>query len=452
MGFPYCSSILIKKKKFELMKNLKYIILLFVVVFISSCEISDLANPNGPSIEGVLQDATKSQLQTLVTGSEDLLRQDIGFYYDVVSIVGREYYYMTGSDPRYTGEVLGKGSSTLDNAGFYGTRPYSGRYRTIRNLNVLIEAATNSTTITPAELNGYLGFAKTLQAYELHIVANLQYKNGIRVDVSDINNLGGFVSYDQALTSIQTLLDEANSHLSAAGSSFAFVPSSALAGFSSPAGFSKFNRALSARISLYQGNKADALTKLNASFMDLTGDLKTGPARFYSASGGDFANNLFRVPDQADAIIAHPSFVNDAEAGDNRLSKVLLRPSGTLTLDDLSGDYDVWIFRSLNDYVPYINNEELILIMAEASIGSNNTNAISAINIIRSKAGLADYSGGTSDAELLNEVLLQRRYSLFGLGHRWVDLRRLGRLNQLPLDRANDNVWEQFPRPVSEPQ
>ena len=416
-----------------------------------SCEIDELPNPNGPSIEGTLLDATKSQLQTLVTGSEDLLRQEVGFYYDVVSIIGREYYFFTGSDPRYTGEVLGKGSSMLDNAGFYGTRPYFGRYRCVKNLNVLIEAAMNSSTITDAELNGYLGFAKTFQAYELHLAANLQYTNGIRVDVSDIDNLGPFVDYNQALSSIQALLDEALGHLNAAGSEFAFSLSSAMAGYSTPSSFATFNRALSARIALYQGNKSEALTRLGSSFLNEAADLGEGPARFYSAAGGDFANNLFRVPDQADAIIAHPSYVNDAEAGDARLDKVLLRPSGTLTLDELSGDYDVWVFRSLEDQVPYMTNEELMLIRAEANIGTNNSAAVDDINFIRAAHGVAAYSGGTSDAELLNEVLYQRRYSLFALGHRWVDMRRTGKLSELPLDRAGDDVWEMFPRPVSEP-
>jgi hypothetical protein len=180
--------------------------------------------------------------------------------------------------------------------------------------------------------------------------------------------------------------------------------------------------------------------------------MNAGPARYYSAAGGDFANNLFRVPDQADAIIAHPSYVADAEVGDARLEKVRLRPSGTLTLDDLSGDYDVWVFRSLNDPVPYMTNAELILIRAEANIGSNNSAAVDNINLVRSMNGVSDYSGGTSDSELLDEVLYQRRYSLFGLGHRWVDMRRTGKLGDLPLDRAEDDVWEKFPRPVSEPQ
>jgi len=346
--------------------------------------------------------------------------------------------------------LLGRAESQLDNAGFYGTRPYLGRYRTVKTANVLIDGASNSTLITNEQINGYLGFAKTFQAYELLLVATLQFENGIRIDVSDADNLGPFVDYDNALAAIQSLLSEAASDLAGAGNTFPFSLSAAMAGFDSPATFTSFNRALAARVSLYQGNSSEALNNLNASFMDLGGDLTVGPARFYSTAGGDFANNLFRVPDQADAIIAHPSFIADATAGDSRLSKVLERPSGTLTLDGLSGDFDVWVYQSLTDFVPFIRNEELVLIYAEANLGGNNAEALRAINIIRSSAGIADYAGAMDAGSLLDEILYQRRYSLFGEGHRWVDMRRLNRLNELPLDRVGDDVWVQMPRPVSE--
>lgn len=426
------------------MKQIKYIFLVALAFSICSCNIDELPNPNGPSIEGVLLDANKSELQTLVTGSEDLLRQEVGFYYDVVSIIGREYYFFTGSDPRYTGELLGKGDATLDNAGFYGTRPYFGRYRNVKNLNVLIDAAAVSSSITAAELKGYQGFAKTFQAYELSLAANLQFENGIRTDVSDIDNLGPFRSYNEALTDILALLDEANSDLG--GSEFAFNLSSAMADFNTPATFAKFNRALSARIALYLGNKSDAASRLAGSFMM---DDVSNPSRFYSSAGGDFLNNLFRVPGQADAIIAHPSYVADAEAGDARLSKVLERD--TLSLDGLSGTYDVWVYKSNGDFVPFITRAELMLINAEANIGTDNSKAITIINTIRSNNGVADYAGATTDAALINEVLYQRRYSLFGEGHRWIDMRRLGKLSELPIDRTGDDVWVQLPRPVSEP-
>lgn len=421
-----------------------------LLVPFASCDIEDQPNPNGSSIAGFDADASKSALQTLVTGVEDLLRQEIGFYYDIVSIIGREYYFFTGSDPRYTGEVLGKGEAQLDNAGFYGTRPYFGRYRTVKTANVLIDGATNSSLITSEDLNGYIGFAKTFQAYELLLVSNLQYQNGIRTNVADIDNLGPFEDYNAALSTIQGLLDDAASNLGQAGSAFPFNLSAAMAGFNDPQSFLSFNRGIAARVALYQGNNGDALAKLGSSFMDIDGDLNVGPARFYSTAGGDFANNLFRQPDQADAIIAHPSFVADAAAGDSRLNKVLLRSSGTLTLDELSGDYDVVRYQSFEDFVPFMRNEELVLIYAEANASSNSGEAVRAINAVRSAAGLGAYSGGTDAASIVDEVVNQRRYSLFGEGHRWVDMRRLGRLGDLPLDRSGDDVWSQFPRPVSE--
>jgi starch-binding outer membrane protein, SusD/RagB family len=129
---------------------------------------------------------------------------------------------------------------------------------------------------------------------------------------------------------------------------------------------------------------------------------------------------------------------------------VALRPSGTLSLDGLSGAYDVVVFKSLTDFVPFMRNEELILIYAEANLSTNAAEAIKAINVIRSAAGIGAYNGGTTSAALLTEIATQRRYSLFGEGHRWIDMRRWNRLSELPIDRAGDDVWSQFPRPVSE--
>ena len=65
------------------MKLLKYILPLLFILPSVSCDIDDLANPNGSSIAEFDIDATRSSLQTLVTGIEDLARQEFGFYYDV---------------------------------------------------------------------------------------------------------------------------------------------------------------------------------------------------------------------------------------------------------------------------------------------------------------------------------------------------------------------------------
>jgi len=60
------------------------------------------------------------------------------------------------------------------------------------------------------------------------------------------------------------------------------------------------------------------------------------------------------------------------------------------------------------------------------------------------------YSGAVTQPALINEILKQRLYSLYGEGHRWIDMRRYDRLAQLPIDRAGDDVWKEFPRPATE--
>jgi hypothetical protein len=92
----------------------------------------------------------------------------------------------------------------------------------------------------------------------------------------------------------------------------------------------------------------------------------------------------------------------------------------------------------------------MIFFRAEAKIGSDNTAAVNDLNVIRTRHGLDPYSGPMDATSLTDELLKQRRYSLFAEGHRWVDMRRFGRLNQLPIDRPGDDVWEQMPRPVTE--
>ena len=434
----------------KIMRNINFkisfVLILIIGLGLSSCNLDEIPGPNNAGLDDIEKNATDGDIRTLISGTESLMRNDIGFYYDVSGIIGREYYFFTGSDPRYTGELLGKGESTLDKAGFYGTRPYAGRYRVIKNANILIAAVGNVTAFSDQEKNGIVGFAKTVQAYSYLLALNLQYQNGIRMDVSDPGNLGAFLSYTEALAAISSLLDDGNTMLSSAGDNFAFTLST---GFSDPVAFGKFNRAIAARVALYQDNKAGALSALNNSFMDLNGDFNDGPIHFFSLAGGDAINQVFRTPDQSEALVAHPSFITDLRPNDSRISKVAVR-SGTAELDDLSGDYDVAIYSSQESAIKLIRNEELILIYAEANIGTNNAEAITALNIIRNAYGLGDYSGGMTDAELTDEVLYNRRYSLFGEGHRWIDMRRYNRLDQLPIDRTGDDVWEQMPRPVSE--
>ena len=218
-------------------------LVLGTMLFYSSCKIDEIVDPNGPSVGGVLQDASKADLQNLVSGIESGMRDRMNTYLDGVGIIGREEYRFSSSDPRFTSDLLGKGGATLDNNTFYTTRPFTARYRAVKNCNILIESVDNTTAVTAEEAAGYHGFAKTMQAYQLLLVLNMQYNNGIRVDVADPANLGPFLTYAESLEAIGNLLDEAKLDLDAAGSEFSFTLSSGFDGFENPADFTMLNRA-----------------------------------------------------------------------------------------------------------------------------------------------------------------------------------------------------------------
>ncbi len=110
-----------------------------------------------------------------------------------------------------------------------------------------------------------------------------------------------------------------------------------------------------------------------------------------------------------------------------------------------------YLMLSITYRIPIIRNEELILLYAEvkAQLGPAS-DAVTAVHRICNAAGLPNYTGATSTSSLIIEILKQRRYSLYGEGHRWIDLRRYGLLAQLPIDRPGDDVWVQFPIPANE--
>jgi starch-binding outer membrane protein, SusD/RagB family len=423
---------------------------MFALVLFSGCELEDIENPNAPTVSSFAEGASAADIQLLATGLEAVMRSDLDFHYDSVSILGREYYDLTGVDPRFTGELL---KGPLDNNGFLTTRSYAAWYKVVKTANILIESVENSVAgFSEAEKNDYYGYAKTLKAYALLMVANRQYENGIRIDVADPDNLGPNVGYNEALTAIMDLLNEANAHLSNGTDEFVSL-SSGFDGFDTASTFSEFNRAIAARVALYQGNDQMVLDLLEESFLDFDGDLYLGPAHVFGLTGNDILNAQFHVPLQSgQEFMIHDSWVDDAETGDTRVAEKAIKLSETTSFDGLSADYQIAVYDSNVDPVYLIRNEELILIYAEANIGIDNDETVKAIDIIRNAAGLSPYTGDKDDSSLLEEVLYQRRYSLLAEGHRWIDLRRLNMLNEanIPLDRDGDNIINAFPTPFTE--
>ncbi|WP_041250428.1 RagB/SusD family nutrient uptake outer membrane protein [Christiangramia forsetii] len=436
----------------------KILFLTSLLLVTNSCEVEEYSDLNNAEVDAFQDNLTRGDLQDLVGGILYSSRVRLGTYFDDTGVIGREYYRFSGSEPRFTGDLLGREGLMLDNNTFYITAPWGARYRTVKNANLILgflEGQDLSAQFSEAELSGARGFLKTFIAYELLLNLNLTYENGIRLDVDDENNLGPFVSRTEALSGIRSLLEEGAGDLASGGDSFPFILSSGFSEFDSPDSFLEANKAISARVAAYQEDYPAVLSFLEDSFLSLDAtELNNGIFYNFSLDQTDISNPLFFAVEgltAGNARVMQPSFLTDAESGDERLDKVA-ELDAPITQDNLSGTYAVFRYKSNTDDIPIIRNEELILLYAEANIFQNPDEAVSALNIIRNAAGLDDYDGATSETALIDEMLMQRRYSLYAEGHRWIDMRRYDRLDELPTDRPEDDVFVQFPIPLTENQ
>jgi len=446
---------IIKMKIFKTSIHKVHIVLLGVLlVGLTSCSFDEQTDPNGPSLEGILTGASINQLNNLVVGIESTMRNSLGVQTVASGSAARELYIFD-ADPRNTANVLGKNGSSLENSDFYSTAAWAGRYRAIKNANILLQAIGNTTTISAEQSNGYAGFAKTVIAFEL--IEVLKSYGQARVDVADDLNLGPILNFNEAIAEVRSMLDDGLSNLNSAGTSFVFNLAG-FEGFNTPSSFAEFNRATAAIAALYAGDKGAARTALSGSYLDLSGSLTNGPKHVFSQRSGDATNPVYKGPsgdtaetaNNGDQIIIQNSWITDAEDGDTRVSSkaaVRILPTGQ---DDLNGTHETRLYASNISSIDLSRNEELILVYAEAQIGSDNNEAVAALNVIRNAAGLSDYGGATDDGSLVTEMLNQRRYSLWSENHRMFDLRRYSLSDTLPIDRVGDIVYNVFPVPLTD--
>jgi starch-binding outer membrane protein, SusD/RagB family len=458
----------------------KVLSLLLIGAFsITSCDVFEVDNsidPNRASLESIQNNPTQNQVNFLAVGVQADMRSAIGSFYLNTGTVGREVINSASTDNRFYTELLGTQVGSYnganDPAGIFNGY-YTSFSQTRRRAEVFTRSAETSVILTTAQKAGIRGFARTIQAYASLNLLNMQYTNGIRESFSDLTKPGDllkpgpFGTYASGLTLIKGYLDEGATALAAAGSSFAFPMTDGWDGFDTPASFLRFNRALAARVAMYQQDWTGVLTALNGSFLDMNGLVTTGPIFEYSTAPGDQTNTLWHVHDPTEdgednnaPYVIFDNFISDAEAGDARLSKAALRfaprQSGVVT-----SAYEATLYASNTSPISIIRNEELILMNAEARIQTNDfIGAAAALNKIRTSAGLQPLAiakpGVDTKDEYIDELLNQRRYSLFWEGHRWFDMRRYNKIGSLPLQGTVDGnsytVFTRFSRPDSEVQ
>ncbi len=397
---------------------------------LNSCKNLDFPNPNDPDL------ANPPDIQRLISGSESEMRNELEIYLRVVEIFGRNAYYFQVADPRYTGELL---TGPIDAGGFLLNRHWQSSYRVIKTASVVLDAYPDDKRAT--------GYANTIIAYQMLMLLSFTNDNGIKIEFSeDVNT--PFVTKVEAFAEIERRLDVGYDDLNTGGGG-AFNVSSGIAGVD----LAELNRAIKARALVLQSKYTEALTALGNSFIDETAAMDLGAYHIYSTGAGDQNNQLWEDPLSTGlGLYAHQSFQTEAEAGDTRYSSKVLERAETTTFSSLTTNLAVTIVSSSFDRLAIIRNEELLLLRAEANIGLGNlADAETDINVVRAAAGLGTVDVTSMSAgDALNQLLHEKRYSLFMEGHRWVDMRHYGKLGDLPIDRSGDVVIEQMPKPESE--
>lgn len=432
---------------------------------ITACDIiSPISDPNRPSAEALTTDATRGQLQSIVTGLETRHRQHTvarSSVFTLFGAFGRELYYFNESDPNFGTEWLqlpGSTEAETNTNFFVDVTAYEVPYQAINHGRLLVNAATNSSVINEQERNAYTGLAKTVIGYQLLIPLHHQFDGGIRTDVQNPLNPGPFRSYSDALGDIRALLNEGASELANSGNNLPYSLSSGFSGFDSPQGLRQINRAIAARAALYAEDWNGALTALGDSFLDLTvGEAIMNSGAYHPFPGGDDPFNLLFFPDDAastDLVVVHPSLIADAEPNDLRVErKFNLRssPASSSVVPGVQVNYQDGRFSSNTDSKPFIRNEELVLIYAEAQAQLDNfPESIDAINIVRNSWNLPDFNSTDKD-EIIDQILFERRYSLWAEGgHRWIDMRRYDRLSEIDTSLDGGRVPSRIGRPVAE--
>ena len=433
-----------------------------------SCKQSDIdiTNPNSALAGSVASDPTA--LQLLATG---LLADQRGTRQAQITntgTLGREMYTYTPNEGRNTthyliGITVG-GKQKLDPSGF-ANGSWGGQYGTLRDIFNFKNTINASAGLSATQKSAALGLAETLEALMVFEVVQTRDTLGAIVEIQeDPFLLSPFVSRDSAYKFVLNTFDDAAAKLAAGGSAFPFKLSpgfgTGVAGldFSTVSGFTLFNRALKAKAAAHYATAGGgatawqaALTALAASFLNAGATtraaLDVGVYDTYAPSP-DSPNGLTQATNST--LYAHMSIQADAQkkangSPDDRYTAKIrtgLPPrQGPVTGDGPTSatstlGFSIW--PTTSSPIPIIRNEELILLRAEARLATGDkAGAISDLNVVRTVSGglpPSTLTPASSVDEILTGILYEKRYSLLMEGDRWVDMRRYGKLNLLPLD------------------
>ena len=127
----------------KIIRKFNIIILTIGILAFASCDLEGGESLNGASTSSISDDLSRGELPQAISGILSDMRDRLNTQVDVQSILGREYYYFTSSDPRFEGDVV---TGNLDNQTFYTTNVWSTRYAAVKEANLALSGLANTTS------------------------------------------------------------------------------------------------------------------------------------------------------------------------------------------------------------------------------------------------------------------------------------------------------------------
>lgn len=453
------------------LKIIKYVVITVLIVAFSGCtDILEDVDPS-TSLSGDLALTSPAGVDAVRTSMYSKLREAFSYtteYFVGPSAFADETRFRPGSG-RYEELNNATGTSGVDNIGNWGDS-----YNIIQDANLLIGGVEEG-VLDSETLNQYRGEAYAIRAFVYHsLVRAYGYEPGnfsmgpegnwdtgvvIRTEpvitLNDVDNRPRS-SVPEVYEQIFSDLNQAKSLLAGRNTDNTYVTEAFVDG-------------VAARANLYAGNWAEAASSAQNAINNFTGGLQNTEAtvaNMFNENLGGHPEALFKIvvnPDTENSTGGN-TFVNNGPAGYTSDQWVAQLPTQFLIDKYSEGDYRLGWYQpcaeaqrigsppsscdAINtsgfsiikfngvkgnavDDLPYIRVAEMYLIWAEAAAKANNSPAagIAPLQQLRD----ARNAGPVPNAALGNitafedEILDERMRELAVEGHRFFDLKRLGR-------------------------
>lgn len=382
----------------------------------------------------------------------------------------------------YGEEIPELGDLSSDNAEFSGTSTsygeiddnqitvfntavldlWSSAYDNINRANEILDkvgALSNIDADTKSEIMGEAYFVRALMYHDL-----VKFFGGVPIQLHSTTDANAGASITRAAAS--DVYDQVLKDLDSAQAGITDDQSTTTASLGAV-------HALRARVLFYKGDNVGAEAEAHTVETDFGYSLAPNYSDLFTASGNATPEDIFKVI--ATPLAAQQSYLSYDYFAKAVGGTYLLRPtvdlmtayqsdfdgtSGDWNPSDLRGQWNISYagsrrygskYRSITgtENFPVLRLGEIILIRAEALARTGHLpEAVGELNLIRARAGEANYVLGAHSAQdVIDAIVAERRLELAFEGDRWNDLNRLG---LTPSVMGIDATQELYPIPQSE--